>query len=70
MTVTTGDAVTVGDKGVVCMSEPSKSGTVFSIADVANGPSAGTYFGKAACPVLTGVIPAPAVAAAGIGTSW
>ncbi|MDQ1434122.1 MAG: type pilus assembly protein PilA [Actinomycetota bacterium] len=45
-----GDAAVVGDKGSVCMSEYSKSGTLFSIADVAAGGQAGTYFGKVACP--------------------
>ncbi len=61
--------VVTGDKGVVCISEASKSGTVFSIADVATGTSAGTYFGKvssgSACPAT--LTPA---AALGIGASW
>jgi type IV pilus assembly protein PilA len=70
LSVTVGDAVTVGDKGIVCLSEPSKSGTVFSIADVANGTKAGTYFGKAACPALTGTPAANSTAASGIGSSW
>ena len=65
LTVVVGDAVVAGDKGVVCMSEPSKSGTTFSIADVAAGPSAGTYFGKVACPAA----PTPANVAA-LGTAW
>jgi len=50
LTVAVGDAVNAGDKQVVCMSETSKSGTVFSIGDVAIGTSAGTYYTKAACP--------------------
>jgi len=50
LTVAVGDAVTAGDKNVVCLSEASKSGTVFSIGDVAIGTSAGTYYTKAACP--------------------
>ena len=70
LTVTVGDAVTAGDKGVTCLQELSKSGTTFSISDVASGPSAGTWFGKAACPVISGAVPAGAVAAATIGSSW
>jgi hypothetical protein len=35
---------------VVCLSEWSASGTVFAIADVAVGPTAGTYYGKGGCP--------------------
>jgi type IV pilus assembly protein PilA len=60
-----GDAVNTGDKGAVCLQEDSKSGKTFSIGDVASGPNAGTYFGKAACP---GTIDAAGVAA--LGTSW
>ena len=37
------------DGNVVCMQETSKSGTTFSIADVATGASAGTYYTKGAC---------------------
>jgi prepilin-type N-terminal cleavage/methylation domain-containing protein len=65
LTVVVGDAVNTGDKGVVCLTEASKSGKTFSIGDVASGPNAGTYFGKAACP---GTIDAPSVA--GLGTGW
>ncbi len=64
LTVVVGD-VLAGDKGVVCLSEPSKSGTTFSIGDVATGASAGTYFGKVACPAA----PTPANVSA-LGTSW
>ena len=60
-----GDAVNAGDKGVVCLDEASKSGTVFSIADIAAGANAGTYFGKVACPAA----PTPANVSA-LGTSW
>src|SRR6516225_1824241 len=35
-----GDAVNAGDKGVVCLDEASKSGTVFSIGDIAAGANA------------------------------
>ena len=34
----------------VCMEETSKSGKFFSIADVAEGTSAGTYYGNGKCP--------------------
>ena len=60
-----GNAVNPGDKGTVCLQEDSKSGKTFSIGDVAAGPSAGTYFGKAACP---GTVDAAGVTA--LGTSW
>jgi len=36
---------TVADD-TVCLSETSKSGTVFNIADVATGPNAGTFMNK------------------------
>jgi type IV pilus assembly protein PilA len=52
--VVVGDAVNVGDKGVVCLTEASKSGTTFNLADVASGGSAGTFFNKGAdCSDLT-----------------
>jgi hypothetical protein len=46
----------------VCLTEASKSGTIFSILDVAQGTTAGTYYGKVACstitvPVAGGAIP-------------
>ena len=53
-----GPAVTVGnvtgtDGNVVCIcEETSKSGTMFSIADVATGANAGTYYTKGACSVV------------------
>jgi type IV pilus assembly protein PilA len=46
--VAVGD-VNTGDKNVVCLQEISKSGTTFSIADVATGNSAGTYYTKGTC---------------------
>jgi type IV pilus assembly protein PilA len=52
------------DGSVVCLEETSKSGKVFSIGDVATGTSAGTYFGKVACPAPT------AANVAGLGSSW
>jgi type IV pilus assembly protein PilA len=58
LTVTVGSAVTGVTGDVVCMSEASKSGTVFSLTDIADGPTAGTYYNKgAACanpPATTG----------------
>jgi type IV pilus assembly protein PilA len=48
--VSIGDVATAGDANVVCISEVSKSGTTFAIADVAIGANAGTYYTKAACP--------------------
>ena len=65
LTVVVGDAVTTGDNGVVCLETTSKSGTVFSLGDVASGSNAGTYFGKAACPAT----PTPANVSA-LGSSW
>jgi hypothetical protein len=53
------------DKQTVCLWEASDPDTTFSIADVASGTSAGTYYGTAACPS-----PLKAKAAAGIGDAW
>jgi type IV pilus assembly protein PilA len=38
--------VQAGDGNVVCLEEKSKSGTMFAIADIATGGSAGTYYTK------------------------
>jgi type IV pilus assembly protein PilA len=70
LALSVGDASVVGDKGTVCISEASKSGQVFSIADVASGANAGTFFGKAVCPSLAGTPAVASLAASGIGTSW
>ena len=44
-------------RDAVCIFEQSKSGATFAIGDVASGPSAGTYYGLAACPSqITGAI--------------
>jgi type IV pilus assembly protein PilA len=58
----TAPSVTVGnvtgtDANIVCLQETSKSGSIFAIADVASGTSAGTYYNKGACPATldTGV---------------
>ena len=66
LTATVGDAVNTGDKGVVCLSEASKSGTVFNLADVAAGPNAGTFFNKGGtCSTAPGT-----VSAAAWNTGW
>jgi type IV pilus assembly protein PilA len=57
LTVSVGN-VTGTDGNVVCLSQTSKSGTVFSIADVATGTSAGTYYNKGACSVLPATVAA------------
>jgi type IV pilus assembly protein PilA len=43
------DAVNLADASVICLSATSKSGTVFSLADVAIGPQAGTYYAAGPC---------------------
>ena len=66
LTVAVGDAVNLNDKGVVCLSEASKSGSKFNIADVAAGGSAGTYYNKGGdCSTLT-----PATLAGAWNTGW
>jgi type IV pilus assembly protein PilA len=50
--------------GVVCLTEQSKSGTTFTIVDVAAGTSAGTYFGKAALASCSDTV------VAGMASSW
>lgn len=49
LTVAVGTSMS-GPFQVVCVSERSESGMTYAIADVAGGPSAGTYYGKAGCP--------------------
>ena len=44
------------DGQTVCLSETSKSGTVFSIADVATGVGAGTYYSKGACSTVAATV--------------
>ena len=41
----TAAANSVADQ-VVCIEEKSKSGTMFAIGDIAQGPTSGTYYGK------------------------
>lgn len=36
----------------VCLEQDSKSGTTFAVMDISAGGSAGTYFGKVACPAV------------------
>jgi type IV pilus assembly protein PilA len=64
-----GAAVTVSaDTFSVCLQETSKSTTVFSILDISEGTTSGTYYAKAACPAVPpsagGAVPA------GFGPSW
>ncbi len=63
--VAVADASSRGDGGVVCLSEKSRSGTTFAVADVALGPNQGTYYGPKACPS-----PISASAVARIGASF
>ena len=51
-----GDVATTGDANVVCLQETSKSGTVFSVADVAAGASAGTYYTKGNCDTTVATV--------------
>ena len=62
LTVVVGDDVASRD--MVCVSERSSTGATFSLASIADGAHAGTYYGKVACP-------APSASSfAGLGTSW
>lgn len=71
-TIDWGDEITVvighvqaQDRGVVCLSQASPSGTTFSIGDVSRGPRAGLYYGLKACPD-----PATPDAVTALGASW
>ena len=55
--VTVGDVVT-GDSNVVCLQTASKSGTTFSVADVATGANAGTYYTKGTCSTTIATVAA------------
>jgi hypothetical protein len=48
--VSVADVGSPGDHNVVCLSETSANGTKFAIADIAEGPRAGTYYGRTGCP--------------------
>ena len=65
LSVSVGDAVTAGDSDVVCLEMTSTSGTTFSVADVAAGVNAGTYYGETGCP---GAVSGASVA--GLGSAW
>ncbi len=56
-TATVGDVAT-GDANVVCLQQTSKSGTVFSVADVAAGTDAGTYYTKGTCSTTVATVKA------------
>jgi hypothetical protein len=63
--VKVGDAVSPGDREVLCLAERSKSGTLFAVGDVATGQLAGTFFGRSGCPAAVS-----AANVADLGTSW
>jgi hypothetical protein len=63
--VSLGDAETRGDRGVVCLSATSASGTTYAAADVALGAAGGTYYAPRACPA-----PLTASGAARLGRSF
>ena len=68
LSVVVGGVAALAAADTVCLSETSKSGKVFQIADIATGTSAGTYYGKDA-----GGCPAAAVGGANLvalGTAW
>jgi hypothetical protein len=50
MHFTVGDAESRGDRGIVCLSETTRYGDTYSLADVALGTAAGTYLGRKPCP--------------------
>jgi type IV pilus assembly protein PilA len=41
---------------VVCLEQTSKSGTVFSLADIATGTGAGTHYNKGACSTTAATV--------------
>jgi hypothetical protein len=45
-----------GDRQVVCLQELSPSGSILSIADIASGPNAGTYYNLATCSTTVATI--------------
>jgi type IV pilus assembly protein PilA len=54
--VTVGTTVSTND--TVCITETSKSGNVFSVADVATGANANTYYNKGACSLALATLQA------------
>ena len=66
LTAVVGNSSSTTTNDVVCLTEKSKSGTVFSIADVAAGGNAGTFFNKGGdCSDLT-----PATLSGAWNTGW
>ena len=63
LTLVVGDS-SIGTKDMFCVSEVSKSGATFSLADIALGPNSGVYYGKVACPAAT------EANFSGLGASW
>jgi type IV pilus assembly protein PilA len=59
LAVSVGDVVAANnDNAVVCVTQTSNSGTQFSLADVAIGANAGTYYNRGACAVDPAVLAA------------
>jgi type IV pilus assembly protein PilA len=54
--VTVGTTVSTND--TVCITETSKSGNGFSVADVGTGPNAGTFYNKGACSLTLATLQA------------
>jgi hypothetical protein len=50
LTVAVGDVERV-DRNIVCLSEAANDGSRFTIADIAAGPFAATYYGNGPCPL-------------------
>jgi len=66
LNVTVGSSSVTTPNDTVCLSEASKSGTMFNVADVASGANAGTYFNKGG--TCSGA--AATVSAAAWNTGW
>jgi hypothetical protein len=61
--VKVGDASAPGDRSIVCISETTRYGQTWTVADVASGAVAGTYYwGRKACPARLTARAAAAVA--------
>jgi type IV pilus assembly protein PilA len=57
LSVTVGDVVAANDdNAVVCLSQTSKSGQAFSLADIAVGANAGTYYNRGGCSVAVATV--------------
>jgi type IV pilus assembly protein PilA len=63
LTVVVGDSSS-GTNDMVCLSQASKSGTTFSLADISGGQNSGVYYGKVPCPAAT------EAGFSGLGNSW